>query len=112
MSEQIFVDPKTQYLTSLIRHVDKITFFISGGLLSSAALELGVLLDRVNIPENRKDLTQLRIDFDEENYIDRTRNDVRVAFRKISAYLNATYFKGYDAQIKDKDFEELEGSEE
>jgi hypothetical protein len=103
-----FVDPKTQYLTSLIRQVDKITMFLGYKQVSDAALELGVLLDRINIPEARSDLELLREAFDEENYIERSRSDVRVCFRKVCNYLNMTYFKGYDAAIKDKDFDELE----
>lgn len=109
--ENLFIDPKTQYLTSLIRQVDKIKAFLSYQQLSDAALELGILLDSVNIPENRKDLDLLQEEFNEENYASRTRNEVRACFRVTCNYLNRTYFKGYDAAIGEKDFKDLEDDE-
>jgi len=112
MSETTFADPKTAFLMSLIRQSDIISAYLSGLKFSSAALELGILLDRITIPKNREDLQKLQETFNEEEYINRTRNEVRHAFRVVSTYLNGTYFKGYDAAIGEKDFKKLEGDDD
>jgi hypothetical protein len=111
MSETTFADPKTAFLMSLIRQSDITSAYLSASKYSNAALEIGILLDRIVIPKNREDLQKLQETFNEEEYINRTRNEVRHAFRVVSTYLNNTYFKGYDAAIGEKDFKKLEGED-
>jgi uncharacterized linocin/CFP29 family protein len=107
-SIDVFQDPKTAFLLSLVKEMDQASFELKYGSKSQAAKNLSVIIDRLIISDKNEAMKKIREKISWNNISNLQDEDIKQAFREISQYLNRTYFKGFYGSIESSHFDELE----
>ena len=90
-----FEDPKIFFTIKLIEAQQEISQLLNNGGESEAAREMAIMLLRINIPDNEKEMIALRKKLTPNNYHVFQVEQVYSFYAQINAYLNHTYFADY-----------------
>lgn len=90
-----FNDPKVFLTLSIMRQVENITFHLAEGADGTAGKETALLLLQLDIPDDEKEMIQLRKDVTTQNYNTLSRDAIYRAYSLLCEFLNRTYYKDY-----------------
>jgi hypothetical protein len=90
-----FNDPKVFLTISIMRQVEEITFYLAQGYDGTAGKAIALLLLQLDIPDDEKEMVQLRKDVTTQNYNTLGRDIIYKAFSLLCEFLNRTYYKDY-----------------
>ena len=96
MSKQVtnFEDPKIQLILNIMHQDDEITFHMDQHDEVSAAHDMALLLRRLEINEDDKEIIRLKQILTLQNYDQLTEQQINEAYEQIHDFLNRTYYKG------------------
>ena len=106
-----FEDPKIQKILTIIRAQENIQALINNGRLATAAFQMSVLIQSLEVPTEEKEMETIQEQFTpdlshrslENKQLGITDQEIYGLWRKLSGFLNRTYFKGFSSNIRPKE---------